>query len=72
MEDPKDLKIKEIKIEHDENILSESFSQNLKVSSTSNVTIAACQNKLSSSPPAYSKVQKNSTFSCSAKVISKR
>ena len=40
MEDPKDLKIKEIKIEHDENILSESFSQNLKVSSTSNVTIS--------------------------------
>ena len=71
MEDPKDLKLKEIKIEHDENILSESFSQNLKVSSTSNVTIAACQNKLSSSP-AYSKVEKNSTFSCSDKAISKR
>lgn len=72
MEDPKDLKIKEIKIEHDENILSESFSQNLKVSSTSmSNVIASCQNK-SSSLPATCKVQKNSMFSCNEKMISGR
>lgn len=72
MEDPKDLKIKEIKIEHDENILSESFSQNLKVSSTSvSNVIASCQNK-SSSTPATCKVQKNSMLSCNEKMISGR